>query len=319
MPVLLDTAEVAPRDAFDLWSTASSEIFYPMAVRRDVHDPFCGRVIGHRLGPLDAYRIVADGADVLRTPHLITASDPERIDVAVQVRGVSLVVQDDRQASIVPGDLAAYQSSRPFLVRGDEPVDMAIVSLPRGLLGARADLMCRHTAQRFGAGEGLAAVAGPFLLSLLERLDAGVDAGGADLADAVVGVVRALFADRIGRDEALTEPPSALLLAGIKRHIELHLGEPTLGPETIARANHISTRYLHKIFEGEQTTVSEWIRHRRLERCRRDLLDPALRHESILRIATRWGITSSAHFSRAYRARYGVAPSEDRGLSAGGA
>jgi AraC-like DNA-binding protein len=280
-----------------------------------VDDPFRGRVIGHRLGPLDAYRIVADGADVLRTPDFIALSDPERIDVAVQVRGASLVVQDGRQAAIAPGDIAAYQSSRPFLVRGDEPVDLAILSLPRALLGARADLMCRHTAQRFGADEGLAGVVGPFVVSLLDRLDAGVDAGAADLADGVLGIVLALFADRIGRDETLTEPPTALLLAGIKRYIELHLGERWLGPEAVARANHISTRYLHKIFEGEQTTVSEWIRHRRLERCRRDLLDPTLRHESILSIATRWGLTSSAHFSRAYRARYGIAPSAERRLA----
>jgi AraC-like DNA-binding protein len=58
--------------------------------------------------------------------------------------------------------------------------------------------------------------------------------------------------------------------------------------------------------------VSEWIRDRRLERCRRDLLDPALRHETILSIATRWGITSSAHFSRVYRQNYGRTPREER-------
>jgi AraC-like DNA-binding protein len=309
----MDTAAVAPRDAFDFWSTTSSEVFYPMEIRRDVHDPFRGRVEGHRLGPIDAYRIVADGADVRRTTGLITASDPERLDVTVQVRGTSLVAQDGRETWIGPGDIAAYQSSRPFRVFGDQPVEMAIFSLPRGVVGARAELMCSHTAQRFAAHDGLAAVAGPFLVNLLSRLDQGrVEAGQADMADGVLGVVRALFAERIGADATLTQPPGALLLAGVKRFIELHLGEPWLGPEAIARANHISTRYLHKIFEAEHTSVSEWIRDRRLERCRRDLLDPALRHETILSIATRWGLTSSAHFSRVYRAAYGRTPREER-------
>jgi AraC-like DNA-binding protein len=320
MTVLVDTARVAPRDAFDFWSTVSSEVFYPMEVRREVHDPFSGCVVGHELGPIDAYRIVADGADVRRTSTLITVSDPERVDIAVQVRGASLVEQDDRQTTIVPGDITAYQSSRPFLVHGDEPVEMGVFSLPRGLLGARAELMCRHTAQRFAGGQGLAAVVGPFLVNLLDRLDAGVaETGATDLADGVVGVVRALFAERIGPEETLTQPPTALLLSGVKRFIELHLGEPWLCPEAIARANHISTRYLHKIFEAEHTTVSEWIRDRRLERCRRDLRDPSLRHETILSIASRWGITSPAHFSRAYRACYGRTPREERRLVIGGA
>ena len=318
MTVLVDTSRVAPRDAFDFWSTVSSEVFYPMDVRREVHDPFSGRVIGHQLGPIDAYRIVADGADVRRTPGLITASDPERLDVTVQVRGASLVEQDERQTTIGPGDIAAYQSSRPFLVHGDEPVEMAIFSLPRGVLGARVELMCRHTAQRFAGDEGLAAVVGPFLVTLLDRLDAGIaDVGATDLADGVVGVVRALFAERIGPEPTLNPPPSALLRIGVKRFIDLHLGEPWLTPDAIARANHISTRYLHKIFEAEHTTVSEWIRDRRLERCRRDLRDPALRHETILSIATRWGISSPAHFSRAYRASYGRTPREERRLALG--
>jgi AraC-like DNA-binding protein len=313
MPVLLDTTAVAPDDAFDFWSTSSQEIFYPMDVRREVHDPFTGCVLGHRLGPIDAYRIVADGADVRRTPELIAASDPERLDISVQIRGTALIQQDGRETVLFPGDIAAYQSSRPFLVRGTMPVEHAIFSLPRGVLGARAELMCRHTAQRFHAAEGLVGVVGPFLANLLDRLDAGtVDAGQVDMADGVVGVVRALFAERIGPDQTVTQPPSALLLSGVKRFIELHLGEAWLAPESIARANHISTRYLHKIFEAEQTTVSEWIRDRRLERCRRDLLDPALRHETILSIATRWGITSSAHFSRVYRQNYGHTPREER-------
>jgi AraC-like DNA-binding protein len=199
-------------------------------------------------------------------------------------------------------------------------VELVVFSLPRQVLGARGDLICRHTAQRFPGHVGLGAIVAPFLVSLLDKLDAGmVDAGQIDVGDGVVGMVRALFAERIGGTEATTQRPTALLLAGVKTYIERHLGEARLGPEAIARANHISTRYLHKIFEAEGSTVSEWIRDRRLECCRRDLRDPALRHETILSIATRWGLTSSAHFSRVYRATYGHTPREERqALLAGG-
>jgi AraC-like DNA-binding protein len=49
-------------------------------------------------------------------------------------------------------------------------------------------------------------------------------------------------------------------------------------------------------------------------RCRRDLLDPALRDRPVSAIAARWGITDPAHFSRLFRATYGVPPSEYRDL-----
>jgi AraC-like DNA-binding protein len=54
--------------------------------------------------------------------------------------------------------------------------------------------------------------------------------------------------------------------------------------------------------------VAGWIRRRRLERCRRDLLDPALRAQPVGVIAARWGLTEPAHFSRLFRAAYGVPP-----------
>jgi AraC-like DNA-binding protein len=84
--------------------------------------------------------------------------------------------------------------------------------------------------------------------------------------------------------------------------IEARLGEPALSPFGIAAPHFISVRYLYKLFEPEQATVGDWIRHRRLERCRSDLLDPTHRHTPLATIAQRWGFKSAAHFSRAVRA-----------------
>ena len=76
-------------------------------------------------------------------------------------------------------------------------------------------------------------------------------------------------------------------------------------------------RYLYKLFEHRPSGVAAWIRERRLERCRRDLLDPALRTQPVSTIAARWGLTDPAHFSRAFRAAYGVPPAEYRSSMAG--
>jgi AraC-like DNA-binding protein len=109
-------------------------------------------------------------------------------------------------------------------------------------------------------------------------------------------------------------------MLNIKAYIEANLGNPDLGPEEIARASFISTRYLHKLFESEGTSVCRWIRSARLERCRRDLADPALRGRTILEVASRWGLTGPQHFSRLFRAAYGCSPSDyRRGAGAEGA
>jgi AraC-like DNA-binding protein len=98
--------------------------------------------------------------------------------------------------------------------------------------------------------------------------------------------------------------------------IEARLGDPELTPGAIAAAHHISFRYPHRLFEPQETTVAGWIRRRRLERCRRDLLDPALRWQPVAPIGARWGLANPAHFGRAFRAAYGVPPAEYRALAA---
>jgi AraC-like DNA-binding protein len=60
--------------------------------------------------------------------------------------------------------------------------------------------------------------------------------------------------------------------------------------------------------------VAGLIRQRRLERCRRDLLDPSLEDVPVSAIAARRGLTSAAHFSRVFRAAYGASPVEYRRL-----
>ncbi len=42
-------------------------------------------------------------------------------------------------------------------------------------------------------------------------------------------------------------------------------GTATLTPATVAAAQHIPVRYLHKLFEGQGSTIGRWILHRRLE------------------------------------------------------
>jgi AraC-like DNA-binding protein len=104
----------------------------------------------------------------------------------------------------------------------------------------------------------------------------------------------------------------AEILLNVQSYIEANLHDPQLDPERIARASFISTRYLHKLFEAEGTSVCRWVRATRLERCRRDLLDPVLADETILTTASRWGLPGPQHFSRLFRSAYGCSPSELR-------
>jgi AraC-like DNA-binding protein len=133
------------------------------------------------------------------------------------------------------------------------------------------------------------------------------------MAAALMDLLIVALAERLDRGATIAPATRRrALLASVQRYIDQRLADPELSSRRIAAAHHVSLRYLHKLFEAQSTTVGGWIRQRRLERCRQDLLDPALAQMPVSAIGARWGLPDPAHFSRVFRAAYGLPPAEYR-------
>jgi AraC-like DNA-binding protein len=94
--------------------------------------------------------------------------------------------------------------------------------------------------------------------------------------------------------------------------IETLLSDPNLTPGRVAEEHGVSLRYLQKLFTTSGRTFSHYVRTRRLERCRAELVSPLYANLSITEICYRWGFNASAHFSRAFREHYKISPREYR-------
>jgi AraC-like DNA-binding protein len=84
-------------------------------------------------------------------------------------------------------------------------------------------------------------------------------------------------------------------------------------PELLIRLFHISRATLYRLFEDEGG-VAAYILSRRLDRCRAILGASTGRDPSISELAFNHGFVSVAHFSRAFRRRFGIAPRDGRGV-----
>jgi AraC-like DNA-binding protein len=306
--VLVDTLQRAPSERFDYWHEAASKIFFPLRIERTQRTPFYGRVVGHTIGPLDVFRISGDPNACLRTPRAVATDDPEVLQLYVVLRGNPRFGQQGRAGRLRPGDLTTQDTSHPFAIDSGERFEFVVVNYPKYLLGAQADRISANSATRIPGDSGLGARVGPFLVGLVDGLDGSV-IGDTYLADSMIGLLRALFTNGAGAPGDRMGPA---LIDRIRAYVEAHLHEPRLGPEQIAAAHFISVRYLHKLFRTEETTVSRWIQQRRLDRCRRDLGDPALAGCTIEAVAARSGLVNPDHFSRIFRAAYGCTPRQMR-------
>jgi AraC-like DNA-binding protein len=305
-------AEVPVEDRFDYWRQVIGESLVPLQNRFDHGPDFDARITTSEAGPVRITDSITGPGASFRTPRLIRRSDPEVYMIGVLVNGQMTFDQDDRQARLLPGDLALFDPSRPAS-RVHTRMRNIAMSIPRAMLPFSPDELARITAVRIDGERGVAALGSRLVRQFATRLKDLNTRESARLGPTLVDLLTVALGSRLDRAEAVpVEAKQSVLLQRIYAFIEQHLSDPELSPSVIAAAHHISLRYLHKLFQHEPSSVAGYVRRRRLERCRRDLVDPALVARPVSAIAARWGLTNSAHFNRAFRAAFGLPPAEFR-------
>ena len=288
-----------------------SESFVPLQVTSPLADSFRGLIQAASIDEVHVTDVRATEHVVERTPELIGRADKPYFKLSLMLSGTGLLIQDDREAVLQPGDLAVYDTNRPYsLVFGAEFRTM-VVMFPKHLVALPPEMMAQLTAVRISGHEGLGAMIVPYLTQLAGNLEQLSGATGARLTQSAMDLVTTLFTHELDLDTTSNDPHRALMQR-IHAHIDRNLASADLSPTSIAAAHFISTRHLHGLFQEQGTSVSTWIRIRRLERCRRDLVNPLFADRPVSAIAARWGFVDAAHFSRTFKAAYEVSPSEFR-------
>jgi AraC-like DNA-binding protein len=295
---------------FTEFRTAVSQSFVPLHVTAG-GDGFRGRIRSSAADDVQVSEVTASPHVVERTPELIARAERRYYKLSLVLAGTSLLVQDGRQAVLRPGDVALYDTHRPYSLVFEEDFRTLVVMFPQRLIDLPAELVGQLTAVRMSGKEGVGNVVVPFLAQLGGNLEQLAGPAGARLAHSAIDLLATLVATELDLAHSGADPHHELMRR-IRAHIDANLHSADLNPARIAAEHFISTRHLHGLFQEQGTTVSGWIRTRRLEHCRRDLLDPVYAGRPVAAIAARWGFVDAAHFSRVFKSAFGRAPSELR-------
>lgn len=300
------TLDRLPLD-FAAFQTAVSASFVPLRVTSSVADRFRGSITQSTTAGVSFTDVRADAHVVERTPELIAASKRRFFKISLQLEGRSSLAQQGRTVELQPGDLAIYDTAVPYVLTFDSPFRVMVIQLPHDKLELPGDLVREMTAVRLEGSEGLGRVVSPFLATLGANIEQLRGPAGMRLAQNAIDLLQTLFAHELDVARVAADPHRALMQR-IRDHIDAHLGDPSLSPSAIAAANYISTRHLHALFREQGSTVSSYVRSRRLEQCYLSLTNPAQLDTPIAAIGVRWGFSDAAHFSRVFKAAYGESP-----------
>lgn len=125
-----------------------------------------------------------------------------------------------------------------------------------------------------------------------------------------LGLLRGWLADEPGIHGELDPAVVESLTATMRRYIDRNLAKP-LRVEDLARRFRVSRTQIYRLFKPHGG-VARYLWERRLQRAHTMLSSPVYRWRCIGAIAFECGFGSEAHFSRAFRARFGQTAREVR-------
>lgn len=296
------TADFPAGEGFARWREAIGALYEAAWVNGQPAATFSASAASLHLGPLILGQMQADALAYERPAAKIRA---DRLDHFIL--GLDLGLDGGAAPAIVIQDLA-----QPVALPAMAWDGFCIV-LPRDLMALfLPDAAALHGQRLQDMTGGLLVMHVRAILTAASRLTM---AQAPALARATQQMIAACLAPLRDSQAGARPAGHAALIARARRLIDRKLGDADLSAAGLATALGLSRSALYDAF-SPFGGVARYIAGRRLDRIHAALADPA-EQRRIAEIADDFGFASEAHFSRAFRRRFGYTATEIRGRGFG--
>jgi AraC-like DNA-binding protein len=264
-----------------------------------------------QLPDLTITRVSGSGVRAHRTREMAEGNDS--LALIVNLHGTATFSQFGREATVTAGSAVLISDAHASLMQRTVSRSLSIHA-PRAILGpllAHPETMLPMPLQ-YGL-DALRLLVG--YVGMLIKEPALI--GTADLRRLAVEHVHDLVAATVGATRDAAEVAAgrgvrAARLRAIKADVVRNLGTAELTAAALSTRHGVSPRYIRKLFEFENTSLSRFVRDQRLARVHRLLTDTRHAHRTISELAFAVGCGDLATFNKDFRRRFGMTPSDVR-------
>lgn len=290
------------------WREAVATLFDVDELAAGEPGPFRADITSYAMGPVLVGLSRASGQRFRRTPETIARSGVDHIILQLYLKGGYDGIAGSRPIRVCAGDICLFDLAQTLETRATAFENITLV-VPRPMFGAhllRVDDL--HGLVVPGSGVIARLLAG-HLTALLEFAPRMTLDECQSVVEGTVSLLAACLRNELERVEADTDHPvmaNASLLR-IRQHIEASLGSEYLSASSVATHFGLSRASLYRLF-APVGGIADYIRGRRLHRAFFDLAGSDARSLRISEVARRWQLGTDAHFTRSFKAAYGITP-----------
>lgn len=295
------------------WNEVSSATFAPLDVVPRDRGRFEARLSRDLIGPLALANVYSSPGRIQHTRAHLAAGPDRGYVLLTAISGGFQVCADGRAFAVGVGDFCLLNHSMPYELTHEQPSQTFCVGFDGAWLRARIPKPEQALGVLMRSECGVARMLVRLLGALSAELESGGGVGGGGISTGFAPTLAAFLAAAY---VAVVDVPQVSLqeswLLRIKQYVDEQLHDPQLHPAGVARHFGISARYLRLLFEAQREPLSQYILHRRLERCASMLHDRSWQALTITDVAFRHGFNNATHFGHAFKARFGMTPRDYR-------
>lgn len=307
---VLSTDGMPQQDTASAWCDWMAQLFNGLQTDLYGDTRFEGHLCVASAGEVVLTRLDADRHRVVRGSHRLRDSEEAYLKIVAPWSGTAQVHQNGQQACASNGSWVIYDTSQPYEVANPQHTEHLILTLPRRSIEQRGLRLEGLMGRNIGGSSGIARIALETMRSTYQELGTMSPPLAQRAGELLVDMVHLSLQELVGKGTARTQRQA--LHDRICAYVATHLRDPGLSVEAIATALNCSKRHIHNGFTGQDMSLGAFIQHSRLQLVMRELRQPELAQHTITDIAMACGFSSSAHFSRAFKAYTGMSPSEYR-------
>ncbi len=299
-------------ERFEMWRTLVQPMFDVSLTDPDALTYFEGAATTALLGDGLLATTGASAQAFSRDKALIEATGWDHIAVQIYTQGGFAGTFAGDTVSVSTGDVNVLDLGQTFETRANEFANLTLI-IPR----ERAGVL------RYGAHHGHVMKGGhattEILATHLRQVAAHADQ--LSMAEAVgcmeVAVSLISQSDLREAGASMRAAVRTSLRSAVLDYLERNLDAENLSPARIAARFHVSRATLYRLFEADGG-IARLIQTLRLERAFDLLSRSTPRRLRIADVMDRIGWSDAAHFSHAFKARFGLSPRDLRGLALSG-
>lgn len=291
----------------DAWQDIISVSHLPWKLAKATEDDFDAKLAYRFFNDYRIIRCECSAQEGFRSINEIAASDGAYLNLLYIRKGQEQLHLEDKALWLKEGDMVIWDSTEKMSFHVPDKLEKVSLLIPESALTSVFANAHDYSGIVIPKKSGV----GSMLANHIENMEKHMWHLSSQDLTAMMEPTMAIMAAAFGSYANISPNTMRhMTLNRIKQFIISRLNEADLTPATIAAAHNITPRYLHMLFEDQEQTVSHWIKCRRLDRCKDDLAKSIVTGQSVSEIAFKWGFNDLSHFSRSFKARFGMSPRE---------